>query len=188
MCATRFDILTNHCINPMTKKIIIGIIAGLGLLIIIGAVAMKKKDTADTGSEPGAGGGIPLPSGSGTGSNGQLPTTGGGNVPVTTTPPIVVNPQPFGACVTPPAGRGRYSSSTVSSDYKSKAKYYWKDGEQFGLTPDQLYNYVMAALIAFDVNVNQNSVKEMRWEIERYLVSSDKKLYYYETQGRLRCA
>lgn len=173
----------------MSRKIIIAIVAGVGLLVLVGFFVFKKSGP-DTKAD--SGGGIPLPDRGGNeidpaGGTTTGGTTSGGGSPVVTGAPVELSPQPFGACVTPPASRGRYNSNSVASDYTQKVKYYWGE-TAFGLDKATLNNMVHAALKSFDVNVNQNSVRDMRYEIERYLVSSDRKLYYYETIGRFRCA
>lgn len=146
------------------RKAIIIVLFVVGLLVIIGAVVMNKKTAvkpADTapGIDP--------------------------NLQVGDAVSIV--PQPFQGCVTPPSDRQPYSESNISWDYRNVLKDLIPQYIRKQFEKSLLEEYVHGALKAANVRVNQNSVGKMQTYIIAYLQSSDKKPFYQETTGRLRC-
>lgn len=97
--------------------------------------------------------------------------------------------KPFQGCVTPPSDRDEYSESNISWDFTQGLSIIIPQGLRKSFASSSEFNdYVHGAMKAFNVRLNQIGVAKMQVAIIRYLQSSDKRPWYQEEIGRLRCA
>lgn len=96
--------------------------------------------------------------------------------------------KPFVGCVTPPSDRQPYDEGNVSWDFKVGLSQIIPSSIRKQWPSDEFNDLVHGAMKAFDVRLNQNGVAAMAVAIRRYLQSSDKRPWYEEEIGRLRCS
>lgn len=97
--------------------------------------------------------------------------------------------KPFVGCVTPPSDRQPYSEDHISWDFTKGLSIIIPQQLRKSFASSSEFNdYVHGAMKAFNVRLNQVGVGKMQVPIIRYLQSSDKRPWYEEEIGRLRCA